>query len=366
VNEFLDIEQPGVLAAYLRATGRIAADERPRVTRLSGGVSNRTLLVERPAGEGWVVKQALPKLRVAVDWFSDPQRIEREALALRWLAELAPAGSVPALVFLDAERHILAMRAVPSPHENWKERLLAGRLVASEVFQFADWLAQVHRRASERREELAVEFADWSYFESLRLEPYYAYTAEQVPAAAAFLGQLIAATRRRRDTLVHGDYSPKNVLVHAGRLVLLDFEVAHFGDAAFDLGFSLAHLLSKGHYGTPAPWDVRAIGNWRPPCWPTPRSPVQWDVIATGFWRRYCQKLGDVPWIDGLEQRVVRHTLACLLARVAGRSPLEYLDASARRRQQAVVLKLIARKPRRVQHLISDFLRKVTVRRADP
>jgi len=344
VNDPLDIEQPGVLAAYLRAAGRIAADEEPQVTRLSGGVSNRTLLVERPDGESWVVKQALPKLRVAVDWFSDPQRIEREALALRWLAELAPAGSVPALVFLDAERHILAMQAVPSPHENWKERLLAGRLHAPEMLQFADWLAQVHRRASERREQLAVEFADWSYFESLRLEPYYAYTAEQVPAAAAFLRKLIAATRRRRDTLVHGDYSPKNVLVHAGRLVLLDFEVAHFGDAAFDLGFSLAHLLSKGHNSP---------------------SDVTWEAAATDYWRRYCQQLGNVPWADGLEQRVVRHTLACLLARVAGRSPLEYLDAAARRRQQASVLKLITRKPRRVQHLISDFLRKVTVRRAD-
>lgn len=334
----LDIEQPGALAGYLRATGRIEPGECPTVTRLAGGVSNRTLLVERPNGETWVVKQALPKLRVAVDWFSDPKRIEREALGLRRLSELAPAGSVPSLVFLDPERHILAMRAVPRPHENWKDQLLAGRWTADEFAQFADWLATVHRRASDRP-ELAAEFADWTFFESLRLEPYYAYTAEEVPAAAEFLCALIDDTRRRRDTLVHGDYSPKNVLVHAGRLVLLDFEVVHFGDAAFDLGFSLAHLLSKAHH--------------------LPDRRAELSDAAVGYWRRYRTELGEVPWAGGLDERAARHTLACLLARVAGRSTLEYLDAGERRRQQAAVLELLPAAPSGVERLIVDFLSRV-------
>src|SRR6185503_963447 len=93
----LDIEQPDQLLAYLRETGRVARDEAVRTRVLAGGVSNKTVLVERPSGEAWVLKQALPKLRVAVDWFSDPARIGREALGLWYLAELAPPGSTTPL-----------------------------------------------------------------------------------------------------------------------------------------------------------------------------------------------------------------------------------------------------------------------------
>src|SRR3712207_9220852 len=81
----LDIEQPGALLSYLRGTGRIGEEEDPVVHVLAGGISNRTGLVERPTGEAWVLKQALVKLRVPVDWFSDPERVHREALGLRWL-----------------------------------------------------------------------------------------------------------------------------------------------------------------------------------------------------------------------------------------------------------------------------------------
>src|SRR3954471_353856 len=121
----LDIEQPGALVAYLRETGRIAPDEEPRIEVLAGGVSNRTVLVERASGEAWVVKQALAKLRVAVDWFSDPARIEREALGLKHLGQIAPQNITP-LIFEDPANHLLVMQAVPKPHENWKSMLLAG------------------------------------------------------------------------------------------------------------------------------------------------------------------------------------------------------------------------------------------------
>src|SRR3712207_4936415 len=123
MSDALDIERPGQLAAYLREAGLIMPDEEPAVSVLAGGVSNRTVLVERPTGESWVVKQALAKLRVAVDWFSDPARIHREAAGLRWLARLAPAGTITPLVFEDHEHHLLAMQAVPQPHENWKTLL---------------------------------------------------------------------------------------------------------------------------------------------------------------------------------------------------------------------------------------------------
>src|SRR3712207_3234817 len=163
----IDIEQPGALLSYLRGTGRIGVEEDPVVRVLAGGISNRTALVRRPTGEAWVLEQALEKLRVSVDWFSDPERVHREAWGLRWLQELAPPGSITPLVFEDHEHHLLAMEAVPEPHENWKTMLLEGGVRDEHVEQFGRLLGEVHRNAHERREELAPIFEDRSFFESL-------------------------------------------------------------------------------------------------------------------------------------------------------------------------------------------------------
>jgi 5-methylthioribose kinase len=335
--ELLDIEQPGALVRYLKGTGRVSEDEEPVVRVLAGGVSNRTVIVERPrAGVAWVVKQALPKLRVAVDWFSDPERIHREALGLRWLKELAPPGTSTPFVFEDRDNHLLAMEAVPEPHENWKTMLLGGRLENDHVEQFGQLLGTVHRGGYERREEAEPVFQDRSFFESLRLEPYYGYTAGQVPEAADFLQVLVQETRARRDTLVHGDYSPKNVLVRQRRLVLLDHEVIHFGEPAFDLGFSLTHFLSKAHH--------------------LPSMREGFADAARLYWVTYVEEVEELPWAADIEKRAVRHTLGCLLARVAGRSPLEYLDESERARQREAVLALLQYPPESVPGLVVDFV----------
>src|SRR5207244_6183980 len=107
---------------------------------------------------------------------------------------------------------------------------------------FGELLRAIHHNALTHRDGVARDFADRSFFEALRLEPYYEYAATRVPEAAAFLTRLVEETRARQETLVHGDYSPKNVLVRDGRLVLLDHEGAHFGDPGFDVGLSLAQL----------------------------------------------------------------------------------------------------------------------------
>jgi 5-methylthioribose kinase len=339
-NTELDIEQPGALAAYLRETGRIEPDEEPLVRVLAGGVSNRTVLVERPSGEAWVVKQALAKLRVQVDWFSSPERIHREALGMRWLEEIAPPGTTTPLVFEDHAHHLLGMEAVPQPHENWKTMLLAGRLELGHVEQFARLLGTVHRVSHERKTEIEPLFGDRGFFESLRLEPYYIYTGTQVPAASACIDALVEETRSHRDTIVHGDYSPKNVLVHQGRLVLLDHEVIHLGDPGFDLGFSMTHFLSKAHH--------------------LPEHRAAFQQAAQHYWTIYHETVGDASWANQLEPRAVRHTLGCMLGRVRGRSPLEYLNMEEGTRQADAVVALMADSPTTVANLANWFVAAIT------
>lgn len=330
----LDIEQPGALLAYLRATGHVMPDESVHIHPLAGGVSNRTLWVQRANGDVWVVKQALEKLRVQVEWYSSPERIHREAAGLRWMEATIP-DYAPPVVFEDSEHHLLAMVAVPQPHTNWKTLLLQGVVNRAYAAQFG-WLLGTMQRLSLEHEGTQATFADRSFFETLRLEPYYRYTARQVEQAAPFIDHLIADTLAHAETLVHGDYSPKNILVYDDRLILVDYEVMHWGDPAFDLGFSITHFLSKAH-----------------------ALPEQRQAFASAvqtYWSSYWHEIGQMAFAEGLEARAVRHTVACLLARVAGRSTLEYLDAAQRAKQQAMTLHFMADTPTSVAALVNAFI----------
>jgi aminoglycoside phosphotransferase (APT) family kinase protein len=222
------------------------------------------------------------------------------------------------------------MRAVPQPHENWKTRLLAGGVECGQVAEFGRLLGTIHRRSAERRAELEPIFADATFFESLRVEPYYRFTASRHAGAASFFAALIEETARTRVSLVHGDYSPKNVLLAGGRLVLLDHEVIHWGDPAFDLGFALTHFLSK----------ARHLAAHR----------AAFLDAALDFWIAYREA---APGFAELEPRAMRHTLACLLARVDGRSPLEYLTETERNAQRAAALGLMMSPPHTLPELIA-------------
>jgi 5-methylthioribose kinase len=335
----LDIENFDALREYLTARGAIKRDEKVLLQKLPGGVSNRTVRVKWTDKRGWVLKQALSKLRVNIDWFSNQERIAVEAKALRWLNRSAPPGSTPAFIFEDLENHLFGMSAIPEEHDNWKTLLLSGHVVAGHVEQFGLLLGTIHRKSSESRAEVAREFADTSYFESLRLEPYYLYTAQSIPEAAKFLNGLARETQEHKDSVVHGDFSPKNTLVYRDKLILLDYEVFHFGDPAFDVGFALTHFLSKAHH--------------------LPEFSVRLAAAAKLFWKTYSDEITHLNWASTLEPRVVRHTLGCLLARVAGKSPLEYLTAEDRQRQRDVVLALSAKAPASISEFIAEFVRRI-------
>ncbi len=331
----INIEEFDALVAYLHERSLVIEEQHVDCTQLSGGVSNRAVLVAVDGVDRWVVKQALEKLRVQVDWFSSPERIHREAAGLRALGEMLPTGATPAFVFEDRDEHILVMDAVPQPHANWKSMLLAGELQAAHIRQFGAMLARIHGHAARNHVKYAKQFVDRHFFETLRIEPYYRYSAQQVPAAADFIAALIDATNANIHTLVHGDYSPKNILVYQDTLVLLDHEVIHWGDPAFDIGFSMTHLLSKAHHLV----DHR---------------PVFQDA-ARQYWTVYSTTMQD-SFGDDFEARCVRHTLGCLLARVAGRSQLEYLSAAKKHVQRDAVVRLMAAPPAAMLDLIQRFV----------
>ncbi|MCC7234497.1 MAG: phosphotransferase [Bryobacterales bacterium] len=281
-------------------------------------MSNTVVLAEDGARR-WVLKQALGQLRVEEEWLADRGRIWRECEALRRLSPAMPAGAVPAVVFEDRDGYIFAMEAGPEAAVDWKTRLLSGRMDPA----VAERVGLLLRRMIEttwHAPDWFNAFGDQTCFDQLRLDPYYRFTAARHPdLAEAFAGR-IHSCRREARSLVHGDFSPKNLLVHGPEVMLIDCEVIHFGDPGFDAGFLLNHLLLKSHHER----------GWA----------AGYRECAEAFWSQARQGVPE-EFRDWFLDTTMRH-LGCLhLARVDGKSPAEYLEAGARDRVRDLARELI-------------------------
>ena len=227
------------------ATSVAAGTTAPNVgVALPGGVSSDIRLVQGPDGP-IVVKTALGRLKVAAEWLSDPARSMTEVAALQAAARLIGEQAVPRLVWWHPEDHSFAMRPVDVRLRNWKQDLLAGRIDPATARQAGFLLARLHRRSMDEP-ELAEVFASRTFFHELRIEPFFNRVASRLPHLSHAIRRIVAAMENNRIALVHGDYSPKNILADGADIVILDFEVTHWGDPRFDVAFCLAHLLLKG------------------------------------------------------------------------------------------------------------------------
>ncbi len=328
----MNIENPSELVPYLRERGLVDDSRITNIERLTGGISSRVVRVETADG-GLVLKQGLARLRVTSEWQCDPARTLREALALEWLRTVIPKHTVR-LIDLDESNFTLTMDAVAHPSATWKELLLDRQIDDQHTDSFADLLSTVHR-AGGNCESVPTDLRDRSYFQTLRLEPYYGEAAQRAPQVAHFLTDLCEECLLHQVTIVHGDPSPKNVLIRQNRLTLVDHEVVHFGDPAFDIGFYLTHLMAKANH-----------------------MPDQRGMLcstAARFWRRYVGAVGSEAWFPGLESRAIRHLAGCLLARVDGRSPLAYLRAPERDTQRRTSLSLMMSLPSSLEEAIERF-----------
>lgn len=314
-------------ASYLVERGLLtpANAESVVVESLGGGVSNIVIKVSGGGmGEnGLVLKQSLPKLRVEEDWFADRERIFRERAGIDYLAlQCQHEGdgrrdwTIPRVVDEDRDNYLFTMTSAPGDGANWKEQLLGGHIDSNVAERVGSMLGKIHRGTMVLGRDVPDslrEFEDLDCFVQLRIDPYHRATAAAHPELASVLereaGAMLPAPGDRR-ALVHGDFSPKNIIVSGNgvgaQVFLLDFEVVHLGNPVFDLAFMLNHLTLKAIHRKD--WAER------------------YCAAGRGFWNAYVDEASDgVGDVDGLEHDTVRQMGALLLARIDGKSPAEYI-----------------------------------------
>ena len=327
------VAAPTELQAALERLCVLAPGHTARVTPLSGGVSSDILRVDLPDGRRLCVKRALAKLKVQADWRAPIERNRWEAQWLRVAGDIVP-GAVPAVLAEDASCGMFVMEYLdPALHPVWKSQLRDGVIEPQFAALVGERIARIHAHTA-GREQFAKQFATDHIFFPIRLEPYLIATARMHRDCSAQLEALAQVTAGTKLALVHGDVSPKNILCGTHGPVFLDAECAWFGDPAFDLAFSLNHLLLKCL--------------WRP-SWMA-RYLDCFDALARTY-------LGGVTWEppEVMEARASRLLPGLLLARVDGKSPVEYISAD----WQRAAVRGVAR-----QHLLAPVERLRDIRRA--
>ncbi len=298
---------PDEFVQALRELG-LAGSEALTGEPLTGGVSSDIWRIDTAHGPV-CAKRALAKLRVAADWRAPIVRNQYEA---RWmtLAQQAAPGSAPRVLGQHPGLGVLVMQwLAPADHALWKPQLRAGHADVATAQAVGRRLSRIHA-FSAARPELAAQFDTDRIFYDIRLEPYLVATAVKHPELAPQLHALVVQTQSHALALVHGDVSPKNILIGPDGPVLLDAECAWWGDPAFDIAFCLNHLLLKCLW-TPA---ARAA------------FLACFDALADSY-------LSGVDWEprDAVEQRAAHLLPGLLIARVDGKSPVEYLTTDAQR-----------------------------------
>ena len=292
--------------AGLAGLGLLQPGERLGLEPLSGGVSSEIWKISTAGGD-LCVKRALARLKVAAVWEAPLERSHFEAEWMRVAGAIRP-DNVPELIAEDIGRHLVVMRFLPPEKFGlWKTMLREGHADPAFAAEVGRVLAAIHAATADDP-AIAARFATDAAFHAIRLEPYLEATARKHDDVSDRLFELSATTAATRRCLVHGDVSPKNMLVGPSGPVILDAECAWFGDPAFDLAFLLNHLLLK--------------------CLWTPSAGAGFLKCFAALSDTY---LAGVTWepVAAIEARVAALVPGLMLARIDGKSPAEYITADA-------------------------------------
>lgn len=293
---------PNDILAVLRRGGFLQLGVVPDMEPLKGGVSSDIWRVELEDG-AFCIKRALPKLKVELDWRAPVERSNFEAMWMSVAASIIP-DAVPPLLHRDETGNALVMPFLdPESYQSYKVLLMDGRGERWMAGMTAEKLAAIHN-ATAGDAKIARDFDNDRIFKDIRVEPYLLATAQKWPDLAKDLRQIASSTLACKKALVHGDISPKNILVGKSGMLFLDAECACYGDPAFDLAFCLNHFLLKAAHLPDQVFDHLDF----------------FEIMAS----TYLASASFEPR-DALEARAARLLPGLTLGRIDGRSPVEYI-----------------------------------------
>ncbi|GAL24750.1 5-methylthioribose kinase [Vibrio variabilis] len=294
----------------------VVKQDRATATPLTGGVSCEIFLIE-DGDDRFVAKRALSQLKVAEEWLADPSRNKYEQRYLKYVGEKHPTW-VPTIRNSFEDENLFIMEFFPECFRDWKKYLLEGDIKPQVATNIGAALGTIHAMSWDDQ-NAKTWFDSDANFHELRLSPYFEFMRTKHPQLESRLSALVETIETTKLCLIHGDFSPKNILVASNEIKIVDCEVAWFGDPSFDIGFLIHHLILKYlHFNN-----------------------EQFLNLASAFIDSYQLALGADKLAQINESHTVETTLMLMLARIDGKSPVEYLTEPQREAIRAKVFNLL-------------------------
>jgi 5-methylthioribose kinase len=309
------------------------------IENLDGGVSSDVYFVQDDQKK-LVVKSALAQLKTEATWLADISRSVAEVEALKLHHTITPTHLPEVIAFLENK---LVITAADESWVDLRKYLLETQEINPEWFidlvtDLARTLANWHNQTQDLI-NLPKIFDNKERLKQLRTHPFHHYCAQLRPDLSEILLALADNLETNSNCLVHGDFSPKNVLAsteESNKYWVIDAEVAHLGLAVFDQTYFLTHLLLKATH-----------------------KPSQRDLFlraAKAFNETYFELVAPELKTDNWQN----YLGAILLARVIGKSPATYLTQKEKTVAEQIAKFLLTSQTSNIFDEIASILLEVT------
>ena len=281
--------------------GLIGEKEKCQFNKITDGVSSDIWHVKTSSSE-YCIKRALKKLAVKEDWFAPIDRSNFEANYFTHCKKIIPE-SFPKILGHDHKNFILAMEWYDNKEfVVWKKNLLNKSISLKDAKRIGRLLGKIHKYYYQKERYKKIFLNDKTFY-SIRIEPYLVFTSKFYPELSSCYKSSINFLKKNQTTVIHGDFSPKNILIGKSFPIILDAETACWGNPIFDLAFLNNHLILKSILNK----DIYK----------------GYVSLSKSFLKTY---LATFPTInnDNYIREFVKLQALLLLARVDGKSPVEY------------------------------------------
>ena len=272
------------------------------VEPLKGGVSCEIYKVDTTTNS-YCIKKALKKLRVEKDWYADPIRSYYEYLWLKKTKKILPS-SIPEVISYNRMKNYLIIEYLNmSRYSNLKEDLLKGKVDLDNLNKIAKKLLYIHKNLKSNYNKKIFQTHNFNFIK-LRINPYLLELNKTYPELKKYINETVNLLRNNQHTVIHADFTPKNILVSKNKQIILDAETANYGDPSFDIVSLINHLIIKLLFVN--------------------KNKKNFVLALKKIFNTYHS---NVTWEE--KQDIIKRSLTLLplmmLARVDGKSPVEYI-----------------------------------------
>ena len=312
--------------------GLLSSNQKYISKKITDGVSSDIWYV-KTSNKQYCIKRALAKLTVKEDWYAPIDRNNYEVKYFTHCRVIQPY-SFPKILGHDSKNFILAMEWFDNKKFIvWKKKLLEKSVSLKDGKRIGKLLSLVHKSFYKKKQYEKIFLNDKTFYD-IRIEPYLRFTSKFYPEFYESYKKTINFLTKNKSTVIHGDFSPKNILLGKNFPVILDAETACWGNPAFDIAFFNNHIILKSIFNRKV---FKSYLN-----------------LSNHFLKTYLANFSVVNNSNFISKFITLQALL-ILARVDGKSPVEYFKKQHKAIARSLAKNLLLNKSKNLNNFYKEW-----------